>query len=277
MQTTVYELLAKFKGDTTDLEKSLGRAKSAYGQVAKVIGALSGAAFTGLTVASYKAIDANDDLAKSLGITYKSLVNLSLVAKEAGVEQGGLVTAITMTQRSLSEAANGVQTYAEVYDRLNLSAKELINLSPDQQFEKILAALSKIENPTVRTAMAMDLFGRNGRQVALMAEDFAAKMQDATAYNEKFGLSLDQNTVEKVTAASDAFQRLGGIASGIGNVIAVETAPAVIVLSEAILKAQADGSSFRTVLSGIMEVGISVGEVLSRAFHVVFLLMPNRP
>src|SRR3954449_5952688 len=54
-----------------------------------------------LTEEQFRNIDAQAKLARSLNFTYQDFSALSLVAKEAGVEQTSLTKAITNTQRAL--------------------------------------------------------------------------------------------------------------------------------------------------------------------------------
>lgn len=223
-----------------EFEKSVTEAsKIAAGALAVAAGAL-----TALTIKQLGVIDSTNKLARSLGVANESFQAIALVADEAGVEQEKLGTLFTKAQKSIVEAAKGSDSFEKAFARLNLRAEELINLRPDEQFQKILEALSEIENPTLRNATALEIFGRSGRDVVLMLEDFGAKTEEARQFNEKFNISVSAIDGRKVEEANDAFARLGKAIGGLGNTIAIELAPIITEVSNQLLNAGIDGEDF---------------------------------
>lgn len=222
-------------------------------------------AVTALTLKQAALIDATNKAARALGIQTESFQALSLLAEEAGVSQESLTNLIGKSQRSIVEAASGVQTYTEAFDRLNLKTKDLINLSPDKQFEAIAISLSEIENPTLRNATAMDIFGRSGRDVVNMLEDFSAKAQEARDFNDKFNISISAIDGRVIEEANDTFARLGKAVSGLGNTIAVELAPLITAASNALLNAGINGETFGKLVSGAMSIAARTIDVVRTA------------
>lgn len=269
---TLQELVVKFKGDTSQLTASMSKAQSVIAGFASKaaigIGAASAAMVT-LGVKSANAIDAQRDLARSLGVTYTALENLTLVAGEAGVEQGSLASSIGLMQRNLIDAANGAGGAADALGKLGLSAKDLIALTPDQQFQKIAEQLSGIENPALKTALAMDIFGRSGRQLIPMLDDFAEASANAKEFNDRFGLSLSAIDTAKVDAAGDAMGRVGKIIEGVGNVIAVKAAPLVEALANKIIDIAPSAKSAGNALTSAM---LSVAPALDEVRRVIMTI-----
>ena len=271
MATVVKELLVKFGGDTAGLDKAVSAATKAIGMVvttAKLtVGAIAAAtaALTALTIKQMQAADAAAKLADSLGINLARFQAISLVAQEAGVEQGKLTQSITITQRAIEDAAQGGETYAAAFRMLNLSAKEMINLSPDQQFEMLAGALANVENSTQRTAIAMEIFGRGGRDVINMLEGFGAKVEEARAFNDKFNITLSRVDASMIEEANDTFARLGTAIGGLGNTIAVEVSPLITAVSNALLNAGLDGESFGKFVQFGMEVAAAAIDLVRKA------------
>lgn len=260
MSTVVKELLVKFGGDTSGLDKAASRAGKAMETVkmAVKVGTAAAVAFggalTALTIKQMQAADATAKLADSLGINLAKFQAISLVAEEAGIEQGKLTQSITITQRAIEDAAQGGEAYGKVFRLLNLNAKEMINLSPDKQFEALAEALSKVENDTQRTAIAMEIFGRGGRDVINMLEGFGEKVEEARAFNDKFNITLSRVDASKIEEANDTFARLGAAMGGLGNTMAVAVAPVITAVSNALLDAGVDGQTFSRFVSEGMEV-----------------------
>ena len=261
---TVARLTADLTANTAKFETGMKKAQNILGNFASIAGSAGAAAGTAfaaaavalgaLAVRQAQVIDATSKLSSTLGINIREFQALSLVADEAGIDQEALGKAITKTQQFISEAAQGSKSYNEALKRLGLSSKELINLSPDQQFQKIAESLAKIENPTQRTAAALEIFGKNGRSIVGLLPELSAKIDEARAFNDKFNISLTELDAAKVEEANDTFARVGKAISGLGNTIAIELAPLVTAASEALLNAGIDGETFGNAVRGGVEI-----------------------
>lgn len=172
-------------------------------------------------------IDANAKLADSFGISYEALVNMKTVAGGAGVGIEALTSNLTIMQRNLVEAAKGSDAQKRAFESIGISAKELINLSPDKQFDRIATALSRIQNPTQQMTTAMEIFGRGARGMVNVFDEYGRKIEDAAAFNDKFGISLNRVDVAKVEQAKDAMGRVGQAIGGIVGKVGIELAPII--------------------------------------------------
>lgn len=267
-KTILYELVAKFDGDTTGLMKATNIAEQGLKKLAMAAAAAAGPTAIGaLTIASLKQIDADLKLANSLGISIKALKAMTLVSGEAGVETGSLTAALQIMQRNLFSAATAAGPQREAIQALGLNIKELINLAPDQQFAKIAQAITSIENPTLRAGLAAEVFGRNARQLLNVFESYGERVNEATRFNEKWNISLSQIDATKVEQANDAFGRIGSAIGGIGNTIAIEVAPSIEALSQAITDATFKADDLTIAVRNSMD-GLAVfAEFLRRAWH----------
>lgn len=272
MSTTLQELVVKFTGDDTQLRGALDRARSAIGTFAKVgaaAGAAAGAAMVALTAKSIEAIGAQKDLAASLGLTYKALEDLALIAGEASVSQESLGQSIGFMQRSLVDAASGAGSAAASLKTLGINAKDLLALSPDEQFNAIATAISSIEDPAARTAIAMDVFGRSGRQIIPMFDDFATAAENARQFNERFGLSLSDLDASRVDEAGDAMGRVGKVFEGVGNTIAVKVSPLITALADEIVDIAPTADTVGKAIVNAMLMGAKGVDELRKVIAVV--------
>jgi hypothetical protein len=103
----------------------------------------------------------------------------------------------------------------------------LQGLSPDQHFERIAAALSAVEDPAQKTALAMEVFGRSGREAINMLNGYTDALDDARRFQEAFGIAVGQDAAEAIERANDAVGRLSMGFRGLGNLLAAEAAPRV--------------------------------------------------
>jgi arsenate reductase-like glutaredoxin family protein len=224
-------------------------AKAAAFSVAALGGALSA-----LTVHQLHVIDATSKTARSLGISTKSFQALSLVADEAGVDQEKLASLIGKSQKSIAEAAAGG---SNAFRGLGIDVNKLVAMKPDKQFEAIAEKLSLIENPTIRNAKAMEIFGKSGRDVVDMLSDFKEKAADARAFNDKFNISVSDLDAQKIEQANDAFGRIGKAASGVGNTIAVALSPVIRQLSIDFIDGTAGAEVWAKFITGAVDAVVS--------------------
>lgn len=253
---------AQFEQGVKKARRSLvdfqGFAISAAKMIGTAIGAIGGA-FAALGIKQAGAIDKTAKLAASLGVSLKEFQAMSLVADEAGVSQDALAVAFTKTQKALIDAAEGSKQSASAFAQLGLNTKELLQLTPDQQFSKIAEALSQIENPTQRTALALDIFGKSGRDIINMLGDYSGKIQEAREFTNRFGLALNELDAAKVEEANDAWSRVLSVLEGAGNVIAVKVSPLVTALSNQFISAMPTAYSFGQAISdGMLVAGTAI-------------------
>jgi hypothetical protein len=235
-----------------------------------------GASMLALGRSSATAIERNSDLAASLGVTSKEFKSLSIVAEESGVSQEEFAAAFTKTQKAIYDAANGSKSAQENFAKLGLSVSDLMKMSPADQFVAVSEALSQIQSPTERTALAMELLGKSGRgviNVINMLADLGMKYEEAKEFADKFNISVNDIDSEQVKAAGDAFGRVGMVAEGAGNTIAVEFSPLVKAASDALVNGAISGQQFgESIRSGMSIAGEAI-DIVRKAilgFEVLF-------
>ena len=106
-----------------------------------------------------------DNLAKAatrLGITVEKLSALRFTAGQTGVEAATLDMALQRMVRRIAEAAAGTGEAVKALDELGISAQQLNQLSPDEQFARIADAMSKVEKQSDKVRLAMKLFDSEG-------------------------------------------------------------------------------------------------------------------
>jgi len=263
---TATVLTAFLNADITKFEKGMRKAGGqikGFGKAVSLGTKAAGAAIVGVSAAlgvlgvkQMAVIDETAKLSKALGVNTREYQALALAASEAGITQDQLGNMITKSQRSIVEASRGLATYKRSFDTLGLSVEDLMQKTPDEQFSTIAQALSELENPTLRTATALEIFGRSGRQVINMLDGYIENVDNARAFNDKWGVSLTAIDASKVEEANDKFARVGQAVDGLGNIMAVKMAPMITHISELFLQSGLDGQTFgKWVQNGVAVAG----------------------
>jgi hypothetical protein len=202
-----------------------------FGSMAQKVGAgtaASGAAIVGPLVAAAKVFGetgaALDDISKRTGVSGSKLSELSFAAEMSGtsietVEKGFGKMAKTLYSAD-EESKNAVDSLRD----LGLNVDELKGLKPEQQFEKIADAISKVQDPSSRAALAMQIFGGAGTDLLPMFEDGAAGLAEMAAQAKGLGLVLSDDAVSSAAALDDGFAGLWmsvkGLTMTLGGAIA---------------------------------------------------------
>jgi hypothetical protein len=121
-----------------------------------------------------------DDLSIQTGIAAGELLVLERAFQNSGAGADKVSTTISKVASAIVDASTGTGAASAAFDRLGLSASELINLPADKQFEKISAALSGVANQTERSALANDIFGqRLAKDLLPLISDFGGEINKA--------------------------------------------------------------------------------------------------
>lgn len=236
--TTVKELIAKFSADTSGLESGSEKAQRVIGEFSKKAGlalAAAGAAFGALAVKQSLAGDELGKISQKFGVSVEALSRYDHAASLADVSTGELANSFKFMNNSLVDASKGSEASVKAYELLGLKFQDLIRMKPEESFLMIGDALSKIESPALKSALAVDIFGRAGANLLPMFKDGAAGISSAAQEAERFGLAITSVDTAALEAANDAVSKIGSAANGAARQFAVGLAPAVSSTVEALL------------------------------------------
>lgn len=214
----VWNITADLKPLNQALGDSEKAVQSSMGNILK-IGQQIGVAFTaigaGITAAFGVAVNAAmdyggaiQDAATKTGIGAEELQKLKFGAEQSGVSFEGLQGAIIKMNKSISEANDGTKAQSEAFQRLGIDIKSLQGLSPDQQFMRIADALSRVHDPALKTALAMDLFGKSGAQLIPFLNEGAAGMTALGQKAQELGLVMSGDAIAQAEAFGDQWESL---------------------------------------------------------------------
>ncbi len=152
--------------------------------------------------------DEMDKMSQRTGFAVETLSAFSHAAGQCGTDLGTVEGAIRGFQSVLGDAANGSKDAAEKFERIGLNVAELVDLAPEEQFRRIMRAVASVENPTLRAAAAMEIFGDAGAQLGPMINGGADALDAYLKEAEEAGVVMSGEQAASAAALSDAFGRL---------------------------------------------------------------------
>jgi len=211
-------------------------------------------AFAGLGAGIYEAMNQGGelvDLQEQTGVSIEKLMQLRVAFEQAGLGADEVQPTIAKLQKAIVGAQTGSEAAQKAFEALGLSADNLAETTADEQLRLVGESIANIENPALKSAVAMEVFGKSGgRMLAFFA---AGGLDEAAAAIGRQGQLMAKyaDTFDGITDSFGLYHtKLRGFFTG----MAAELAP--------ILKMAADW--FKTV--DITAIGESVGNVIASIY-----------
>lgn len=253
--------LGKFSSDV----RGKANAWTKYSAVA--VGAMAAT-----TAAIYKSrsesIDALAKTADALAITTEKLQALNHIAQLNGVSSGAMAKGLNRMEKGLGEAARKGGMTADALADAGVSLDDIINLSPDQQIQKLAIALGGVQNQAVKASIASDLFGRDGTKMLKVLTQLKKEGVEPTAQALKeMGVSISRLDAAQVEAANDAFLEASKVIEGAGNALTVALAPYVEEVANRFTEAARQSGGFGNEIKSAIEKGMRVAGKFADVLH----------
>jgi len=214
-------------------------------------------AFAGLGAGIYEAMNQGGelvDLQEQTGASIEKLMQLRVAFEQAGLGADEVQPTIAKLQKTIVGAQTGSEAAQKAFEALGLSADDLAETTADEQLRLVGESIANIENPALKSAVAMEVFGKSGgRMLAFFA---AGGLDEAAAALGRQGelMAKYADTFDGITDSFGLYHtKLRGFFTG----MAAELAP--------ILKMAADW--FKTV--DITAIGENVGNVIASIYGTI--------
>jgi len=184
----------------------------------------------------YKALDFGGQLADTTaqtGVAVDKLMELQFAFELSGMAANDVQPVIAKLQRTIAEAATGSAQAAEKFAIMGINLDEISGLSADEQLMRVGNAINKIENPTQRAAMAMEIFGKSGGKLLTFFSDMGMEGVQ-NALGKQSAIMLENAGVFARTA--DVMNIAGVKVRGFFVGLASNTAPQLIELVDKLEK-----------------------------------------
>ncbi|MBN9517460.1 hypothetical protein J0H58_02905 [bacterium] len=217
--TDVGELKVTIKADAAQLEREMQKAngvvKQATGQmggafkdlksqIASLVPALSLVAFAEFGKSAFEAADHINDLAQRTGFLGSTLSALNIPLKQGGSNLDEFAASINRMNAMIGEAAKGTnQEAVKAFDALGLSVRRLQQLSPEQQFYEIAAALAAQDTQAKMTERGMNIFGRSFATLIPLIKDSKGNVAAFADEAKRLGNALTDEELKRIDELGD--------------------------------------------------------------------------
>jgi hypothetical protein len=130
------------------------------------------------------------------GIAVEQLSGLKFAAEAGGGSVEGLEHALQHMSTELTSAMQGSAEANRAFAMLHLSARQLVDLSPDQAFRQIADAVARVRNPMEQSARAQAIFGRGVVEMLPLLRKGAAGIDQFQKQAQSLGLVTSAQDVQ---------------------------------------------------------------------------------
>lgn len=212
----VFELFAKLSLDSSEYEKGLDDAKSAGSNFGSALATSARVGLTAVTavgtavaVAGTRFVDGANDVAQygdnidkmsqKLGISAEAYQEWDAVMQHSGAS-------IESLQPAMKALATQAQTGNEAFQQLGISEEEVLSLSQEDLFSRVIAGLQSMEEGTERTYIATQLLGRGSTELGALLNTSAEETQAMRDRVHELGGVMSDEAVKASADFQDQLQ-----------------------------------------------------------------------
>ena len=232
----------------TSMDKLNGAASSVgrgFELAKTAVGAFLGIqAIQGVTTFAKSTIDAADalnDMSQRTGLAVGTLSELDYAAKMNGSSIEAVQTALGKLAAKAVDAATGNKTAAVTFDALGVSVRNADGSmkSSVTLLEEIGDAFRDIKDPTVKSALAIEVFGKSGAQMIPVIEN----MREARAEAQQLGVTVGDDFANSAAAFNDNMDRMAAMTSSLARSLINELLPSINRVMDAMIQGSKNGES----------------------------------
>lgn len=165
-----------------------------------------------------------DDMSSRTGIARTVLGELKFAAEQSGASLDDVEKATKKMAKVITDADRGLKSAKDSLGLLGLTADDLKGKLPDEQLQIIADRLAAIDDPTTRTAAAIELLGKSGTNLLPMV----GQLRELRAEAVRLGLAPTEESSKLADALGDAFDAVKSVVGATAYEIGAALAPALL-------------------------------------------------
>ena len=228
------EIKVKIDADTTGLTKGLAAATEKLTKFGKVAGAAIGVSVVGaaaglaaLTKAAIDNADALDNMSQRIGVSVEALSRLQYAAKLSD-------TSIESLQTGFRTLANNMVAGSDAFAKLGISITNTDGSmrSSVEIFTEIADRFAGMENGALKSALAVDIFGRSGLDLIPLLNEGSAGLAKFNKQSDEVGNTISTKTAKAAAAFNNTLDQISLTIDGVVNKVMVAALPALQSLAD---------------------------------------------
>ena len=235
-------LMGKFKeglGQVKEMAKNAAPTLAAIGEGMKKVGtALVGAATAigAAAVATGKAVwdmtqqtaahgDEVDKMSQKLGMSKEAYQEWNYALAQSGIDINSLQGGMKTLTNTIDDAKNGADKAKDKFKALGIDMDDLKGKSREEIFALTIKGLQGVADETTRAALANDILGKSGSELAPMLNTSAEATQALLDRAHELGYVMSDEAVNGAVVFGDSMDDLGKAFQGVKTNIVGDLLP----------------------------------------------------
>lgn len=207
--------------------------------------------------------DEIDKMSQKVGMSAEAYQEWDYVLNISGTEMSSMTTGLKTLTNKFDDAKNGSKSAQAMFEALGLSMSDIAGLSREDLFSAVITGFQGMADSTERAALANDLFGKSGQELAPLFNTSAAETEALKQHVRELGGVLSDEAVKAAAAFTDAMTNLKTAATGAKNSLSANFLPALTEITNgfAALLSHQEGAT-EQLKSGFQNLGSAFSSVL---------------
>ena len=171
--------------------------------------------------------DEIDKTSQRMGLNYEQTQKWNYVAEQMGTNLKSLERGLGRFQKNVNDAAEGTGSAADAIEGLGIDVTDANGNLKDMNtlFPETVKKMQGMENITKRNAVAMDLFGRGGKELIPILNSTEGNIDDLMQKAEDLGIVMDETAIKQGVEFTDTMNHLSQAFDGLKREIGQEMIP----------------------------------------------------
>ena len=205
--------------------------------------------------------------AKATNTSASSLLTLRDAAAQNGIEFANLSAAVRTFEKNIGDARQGAKTQNETLRRLGLTTGQFVDTNKDavEQMATVADALATVEDSTIRTNLALKLFGEDtGAALLPILGKGGAALREFASAQKQLGNTFTTEQIDAVAAMTEEFEKLRQTMAVLVRVVVTDLSPQLKQLFTDIREViERNGPAIRNALTSMVQgLGVVFGGVI---------------
>ena len=169
--------------------------------------------------------DKIDKQSQALGLSRKAYQEWDYILGQSGASIDSMGISMKTLNGLILDAAAGGKESKNAFAQLGLGIHEIETLNMEDQFESVVRAFQKMPPSAQKSALAVQLFGRNGQQLLPLLNSSATTIDELRERAEQLGIIMSDDAVDASVAYNDAMDDLTRTFNGMKYAIGSQVLP----------------------------------------------------
>lgn len=221
---------------TSDSFKNAAATAGKIGTAVVTAGAVAAGAMTKIATNTAEAGDRVDKLSQKVGMSRQGFQEWDYVMSQNGMSIETMQVGMKKLNTTFTDAQNGGAKATAAFGRLGLSMEDLEGMSREDIFDASVKALQGVTDESERAAIANDLFGKAGVEMAPLLAQSAESVEELKNRAHDLGMVMGDDAVDASVKLGDTLDDLKGAGAGLMNTLGASLMPVLQTVLDVILE-----------------------------------------